>query len=213
MAIRVLLADDHPAMRAGLRAILEKAPDIEIVAEAEDGLEAQRLVAELRPDVLLLDLVMPGPRPCEIEKWVRIHYPETATLVLTAHDRDGYLAEMIEAGAVGFLTKNEDGERLVEAIRRAARGEVLITGGQLARAGRWQEEVGQKRESLTARERVVLRLLAQGKTDREIAKALCIRLKTVGNHVGRILDKLGVACRTEAALWVVREGLLDECSG
>jgi DNA-binding NarL/FixJ family response regulator len=139
---RVLIADDHPVTRAGIRAILEGAPDIEVVAEAQDGLEAQRLVAELCPRILLLDLVMPGPRPREIEAWVRAHYPETITLVLTAHDRDVFLAEAIEGGVAGFLTKEEAPHRLVKAIRRAARGETLISGEQLARARHWRREVG-----------------------------------------------------------------------
>ena len=128
--IRVLLADDHPVTRAGIRAILEKAADIKVVGEAKDGIEAQRLTVELRPDILLLDLRMPGPQPSEIMLWVHDHCPETTTLVLTAHDRDVYLAEIMEAGATGFLTKNEAPQRLLEAVRCAARGEILFGHGQ-----------------------------------------------------------------------------------
>ena len=207
--IRVLLADDHPVTRAGIRAILEGASDIEVVAEAKDGLEAQRLVAELCPRILLLDLVMPGPRPREIEAWVRAHYPETITLVLTAHDRDVYLAEAIEEGVAGFLTKEEAPQRLVEAVRRAARGDVLISGEQLARARHWREDVGQRWERLTEREREVLALVAQFRTNAEIAEALCISDKTVEHHLGSILDKLGVDSRRDAARWVAEGGLLE----
>src|SRR3990170_5763846 len=103
--ITLLLADDHPMVRAGIRALLMKAPDIQIVGEAQDGNETLRLVAKLRPKILLLDLKMPGPSPSEIEKWVRENYPETITLVLTAHDRDAYLSSMVEAGAAGYLDK------------------------------------------------------------------------------------------------------------
>ena len=104
--ISLILADDHPSTRAGLRAILSSTPDIKIVGEAQDGFEAKKLVDQLRPKILLLDLKMPGPPPAEIEKWVRSHCPETTTLVLTAHDRSAYLAEMMEAGVAGFLTKD-----------------------------------------------------------------------------------------------------------
>jgi DNA-binding NarL/FixJ family response regulator len=155
------------------------------------GIEAQKLTGELCPQVLLLDLVMPGPRPAEIARWVRTHCPETITLVLTAHDRDDYLAEMIEAGTVGFITKNEAPARLVGAIRRAVRGEILFDGKQLARARCWSEEVGERWESLTRREREVLQLLAQGLGNVAIAEALCVTTKTAAYHVANILGKLG----------------------
>jgi DNA-binding NarL/FixJ family response regulator len=210
MAIRVLLADDYPVMCAGLRAMLDAAPDIEVVGEAHDGLEAQRLVAELQPDIVLLDLVMPDLRPVEFARWARTHYPATEVLLLTAHEQDCYLAWMIEAGAAGFLSKEEAGEMLVGAVRRAARGEVFFSREQLARAGRWREEVGQKWESLTAREREVLRLVANGRGSKQIAAALGIGEHTVETHVGSLLDKLGVASRTEASAWAWRHGVVEE---
>jgi DNA-binding NarL/FixJ family response regulator len=207
--IRLLLADDHPATRAGIRAILAQAPDILVVGEAQDGYEAQRLVAELQPHILLLDLQMPGLRSAELEKWVRAHYPKTVTLVLTAHERDAYLAGMADAGAAGFLGKNRPPEQLITAIRRAAHGEMLFDSEQLARIRRWREEVGQRWDSLTERERQVLALIAQGKTDQQIAQELHLQVKTVGNHVSNILSKLNVATRTEAAVWAIHEGFLD----
>ena len=208
--IRVLLADDHPIARIGIRKILEGAPDIQVVGEARDGFEAQRLTAELRPHVLLLDLCMPGPRPAEVEAWVRARCPKTITLVLTAHDRDAYLAEMFEAGTVGFLTKKDAPERLLEAIRRAVQGEALFTQDQLTRVHRWHEEVGQRWECLTTREREVLRLVASGKSNKQIAEALAIHEHTVETHVGNLLGKLGVVSRTEAGAWVWRHGLAEE---
>jgi len=162
--IRVLLADDHPALRIGIRVILERAPDIKVVGEAEDGMEAQQSTADLRPQVLLLDLRMPGPRPAETVAWVQARCPETAVLVLTAHDVDGYLAAMVEAGAAGFMVKEEAPETVVEAVRAAARGEVLFSREQLTRARRWREEVGERWESLTERERTVLELVVEGLT-------------------------------------------------
>jgi len=124
--IRVLLADDHPAMRAGIRAILEKASDIEVVGEAGDGEEVRRLAEELCPHVLLLDLRMPGPKPEDTVSWVRVHCPETAVLVLTAHDIDAYLAAMVAAGIAGFVLKEEVPKRIVDAVRRVARQEVIL---------------------------------------------------------------------------------------
>lgn len=209
-AIRVLIADDHPVMREGLCTVLEGAPDIEVVGEAKDDVETQQMVAELRPDILLLDLVMPGLRPFEVEKWVRANYPETITLILTAHDQDCYLAKAVEAGVVGFLTKDESPQRLVKAIRRAVRGEVLITGGQLARAYSWRKEVGERWESLTERERQVLVLMVSGQSTRQIAEVLTIEKCTVETHTGNMLSKVGMASRAEAIAWAWQHGIVGE---
>ena len=204
MTIRVVLADDHPPTRQGVRAALESAPDIDVVGEAGDGVEAKKLVAALGPDILLLDLIMPGPKPADIERWVRHNHPETITLILTAHDRDALLAEMAAAGAAGFLTKDEDTHALITAIRRAAQGEALYTPEQLERVHRWREEVGQRWESLTEREQEVLCLVAAFRTDAEIATELCISEKTIGHHVSHILDKLGMSSRREVARWAFK---------
>jgi DNA-binding NarL/FixJ family response regulator len=206
MTVRVVLADDHPLTRQGVHAALEEAPDIQVVGEANDGVEARELVAELRPDVLLLDLVMPGPRPSEVARWVRNHCPQTTTLVLTGHDRDSFLAEMA-AEAAGFITKNQEPARLVMAIRRAASGKVLYTQEQLKRARRWREEVEGRWKGLTKRERRVVSLIAAGKSNKQIAQALIISEHTVETHVGNTLRKLNVASRTEAAVWLWEHGL------
>jgi len=200
--ITLVLADDHAVARAGVRAILSTAPDIEIVGEAENGDEVQALVAQAQPRILLLDLKMPGPHPAEIEKWVRTNYPNTVTLVLTAHDRDSYLTKMIDAGAAGLIDKSESGERLLGAIRRAAGGEILFDRGQLDRARHWREATGEKWESLTNREREILRLLVQGFDNAHIAKVLTVTSKTVAYHVTNILEKLEVSSRQEAVAWV-----------
>lgn len=207
--VRVLIADDHPVTRKGLRDILEDTPDIEVVGEAKDGVEAKQMVRDLRPDVLLLDLVMPGLRPFEVEKWVRTNYPETVTLVLTAHDRDHYLAKAVEAGVAGFLTKREDEGTLPEAIRRAARGEILITREQLSRADHWREEAGKRWDSLTEREREILRRMVAGQSTRQIAEALVISEHTVRTHIGNIVGKLGVASRAEAIAWAWQHGIIE----
>lgn len=200
--ITLVLADDHAVARAGVRAILSMAPDIEIVGEAENGHDVQALVAQAQPRILLLDLKMPGPHPAEIEKWVRTNYPNTVTLVLTAHDRDSYLTKMIDAGAAGLIDKSESGERLLGAIRRAAGGEILFDRGQLDRARHWREATGEKWESLTNREREILRLLVQGFDNAHIAGMLTVTSKTVAYHVTNILEKLEVSSRQEAVAWV-----------
>jgi DNA-binding NarL/FixJ family response regulator len=207
--IRVVIADDHLSAREGIRILLQAVPDIVVVGEAQDGVEAQQRVAELRPDILLLDLVMPGPRPMDIERWVREHIPETTVLILTAHDRDHFLAQAVEAGVGGYLTKDIAQADFVAAIHRAARGEVLLTVEQLARARRWSREIGVRWESLTKREREVLEILARGKSNTEIAEALSIEVRTVEMHLTNAMGKLGVASRLEAAVWI-RDNLPDD---
>lgn len=200
--ISLLLTDDDPIVRAGIRAVLSKATDIKIVGEARDGFEAQQLVGRLRPKILLLDLKMPGLSAAELEKWVRENYPDTITLVLTAHDRDAHLAGMMEAGAAGYMSKGESAERLIGAIRRAAQGEILFDVEQFVRARRWRETVSEKWASLTEREREVLKLVAQGLDNKAIAKTLKITSKTAAFHVTNVLEKLGVDTRQKAVAWV-----------
>lgn len=204
LAIRVLLVDDHEVTRAGIRTILEAAPDIEVIGEAEDGETARCKVTDLHPDVLLLDLKMPGIPSYEVEKWVRQRYPEIVTLILTAHDRDFYLASMMEAGASGYLSKSERAEKLVAAIRRAVRGEVLFTHEQYERVQQWNRQAGQKWDSLTDRERQTLELLVQGMDNAQIAKTLDVTERTAAYHVGNIIRKLGVTSRQEAISWAIK---------
>ena len=212
-SIRVLIADDHPAVREGIRAVLEKVVDMEVVGETGEGRAVKELVATLQPDILLLDLIMPGPRAADIARWVRNYYPETVTLILTAHDRDAFLAEMEQAGAVGYLTKEEDFPTLVAALRRAVQGEVLFSGEHLWRAHRWRQEVGARWESLTAREQEVAQLLAQGARNRQLAARLGISEHTVETHVGQILRKLEMASRTAVVAWLWEHSLVVGKSG
>ena len=149
---------------------------------------------------------MPNLSPVELEKWVREHYPETITLVLTAHDRDSYLAGMMDAGAAGYLDKKLKGNDLIAAIRRAARGEFIFDKGQIERARRWREEVTAKWESLSDREREVLHLLTEGQDNHAIADTLGISINTVEKHLKNLYEKLGVTSRTEAIHWWVEKG-------
>jgi two-component system, NarL family, response regulator LiaR len=200
--ITLLLADDHPLTLTGIRMAMSGFADIKIVGEAQNGEEAKELALALQPKILLLDLQMPGPRPSEIEKWVRENCPHTLTLVLTAHDRDAYLSNMIDAGAVGYLTKNETAENLIRAIRRAAMGEIVFTKEQFIRARQWKETIGDKVQSLTKREHKVLQLLTDGMDNYTISEELSITQQTVAYHVTNILRKLGVSSRHQAMAWM-----------
>lgn len=201
--ITVLVVDDHPLALAGVRKILESAEDIAIVGETQDAARVQELVAELRPRILLLDLKMPGLRPAELEKWVRENYPETDTLVLTAHDRDSYLVSMMEAGAKGFLSKEDSEHKLLSAIRRTAGGASLFDTEQIARATRWKEAVCDKWERLSEQERRVLELMGKSLDNRAIANQLGVTPKTVEYHTTNIFRKLGVKTRPEAVVWML----------
>lgn len=199
--ISVLIVDDHPSVREGLRAMIEKTDDIYLAGEAQDANEAHRLLEELHPQIVLLDLVMPGFSPSAFERWSRENYPGTITLVLTSHDRDAYLASMMDAGVAGYLSKSISADGLMNAIRRATLGENLFDESQKMRAQRWHEDIEKKWSSLSEREKEILRLLSIGATNKFISKDLRISSKTVDKHVENIFKKLGVTSRIEVALW------------
>jgi len=210
--ITILIADDHPLARAGIRTMLEAAPDLRVIGEAEDGDMARKLVAELQPRVLLLDLKMPGLSSAEVEKWVRSHFPNIVTLVLTAHDRDAYLSQMLDAGVSGYMDKNTRGEQLIAAIRRAVRGEMLFSSEQIRRARQWRQQEGLQWQRLTPRERQILPLLANGLDNAGISSRLGISQKTVAFHITNILKKLQVISRQEAASWFTKN-IPDDLEG
>jgi DNA-binding NarL/FixJ family response regulator len=207
--ITIVIADDHPIARAGIHNLLSSDPDLVIVGEAENGIEAQQLVEKLRPVILLLDLKMPGPRPADIERHVRTHFPETITLVLTAHDRDVYLADMVAAGVCGYFSKSVRGETLIKAIRRAVEGESLITDAQKERVKQWRENKSSKRAKLTEREKEILSLMKRGLGDAAISKELGITYPTVVFHITNIRKKLEVTSRQQAIIWA-NENLEDD---
>jgi len=204
--ISILIIDDHPSLREGLRAMIEKTDDIYLVAETQNGDEARQLLSALHPQVVLLDLVMPGFSPFAFEKWVRENYPDTVTLVLTSHDRDAYLANMLDLGVAGYLNKGISSDRLMNAIRRAAYGENLINEAQKRRAQYWRKSIEKKWKALSNREREILRLLSIGATNKFISRDLQISSKTVDNHLAQFYKKLEVTSRTEAALWGLEHG-------
>ena len=205
--IRVLLADDHPTMRIGLRVLLERAPDVEVVGEAEDGQEALALIEALQPDVAVVDCELPEMEGTRVALEIRRRGLSVRVLALSAHDDERYVRGMLEAGAVGYLLKEEAPETIVTAVRAAARGEGHFSPPVAAKVAAWSR--GERPGGLTEREAEVLRLVAEGSSNREIAQTLSVAVRTVEFHVGNILNKLRVASRVEAAVWAKEQGVVS----
>jgi len=204
--IRVLLVDDHPIVRAGIRNLLDKSAGIEVVGEANDGETALDLIAQLRPDVILLDMELPGVPGSEVALRVRDQGLPGTILALSAHDDRVYIQEVLANGASGYLMKEEIPENIVEAIRGVARGERGWLSRKIAaQMTQWMQDA-QKPVELSARELEVLKGVVEGKTNQEIAFQLGISVKTIEKHLDGIFTKLGVASRVEAAVLSVREG-------
>ncbi len=208
--IRVIIADDHPVVRQGLRGFLDTIDDVEVVAEAEDGEQAVALAGEHVPDVILMDLLMPGMNGVEAIAKIVEFSPATKIIVLTSYTEDEYLFPAMQAGALGYLVKDTAPEELVSAIRAAARGHATLHPTVAARLirGMGRTEEDDLLEDLSERELDVIRLVARGLSNREIANELCIAEGTVKSHVSNILSKLHLVHRTQAALYALRTKLV-----
>ena len=202
--IRVLLADDHPVVRSGIKAELDSAHGIEVIGEASSGHEALRLVEELRPDVLVSDVVMPGMDGMEATRLLRESHPDLRILALSAYDDNEYVFGLLSAGAMGYVLKEEALDTIVEAIRAASRGETWLSKRVQEKVVR--KAVGEEEIPLTERALDVLQLLAKGWTNARIAQELAVSERTVRYHLRNIYDKIGVSTRGEAIVWAVREG-------
>jgi len=211
MSIRILIVDDHSVVRQGLKMFLALDPELKVVGEAANGVEALRLARELEPDVVLMDLLMPVMDGVAATAAIRHELPDTEVIALTSVLEDQAIFKAMRAGATGYLLKDTESDELCRSIKAAAAGQVQLSPQVAARLMQ-DVHVPESPESLTKREIEVLRLLAQGKANKEIAAALVIGEKTVKTHVSNILSKLGVPSRTQAALYAVRLGLvsLDE---
>src|SRR5215208_76202 len=207
MAIRILIADDHSVVRQGLKMFLGLDPDLEVVGEAENGVEAVQMARELRPDVVLMDLLMPRMDGIQATTAIRGELPDVEVLALTSVLEDASVVGAVRAGAIGYLLKDTQSDELRRAIKAAAAGQVQLSPQAAARLMR-EVRSPESPEALTDRETEVLRLIARGKANKEIARVLAIGDQTVKSHVGRILAKLGVQSRTQAALHAVRIGLV-----
>lgn len=210
MTIRVLIADDHQVVRSGLRSLLTDT-DIEVVAEASTGKEALQLALDLNPDLILLDVRMPDGDGLNVLGRLKLDRPELAVLMLSTYDNPTYVARAVALGAAGYMLKDADRAKLIDAIRRSAAGETVWTREELRRvtgALATPRLSANVEVPLTQRESEVLRQLALGLTNKEIAQALHISYETVKEHVQHILRKIGVTDRTQAAVWAVRKGLV-----
>ncbi|MGH3086052.1 MAG: response regulator [Rubrobacteraceae bacterium] len=208
MAIRVLITDDHGVVRQGLRMFLSRNPELEVVGEAADGEEAVAMTRDLSPDVVLMDLLMPKMDGIAATEKIKTHSPEVAVVALTSVLSDAAVAGAIKAGAIGYLLKDADAEELHRAIKAAAEGRVYLAPEAAARLLR-EMRAPERPGKLTERETEVLCLLARGRTNRQIASELFIGEHTVKAHVSRVLAKLDVGSRTQAALHAVRIGLVS----
>lgn len=208
--IRVLLADDHAVLRDGLRSLLNLQDDIEVVGEAGDGQAALEMVRQLCPDVVVMDIAMPVMDGLEATRWLKQEHPETRVLILTQHDNREYVFSLLQAGAAGYVLKKSGGAEVAAAIRSVFREGAFLPPG-IAREvmdryiQRAPEEMGRPR--LTEREKEVLRLIAEGKSSKEIAEMLCLSVKTVMAHRTNIMEKLDIHSRTELVKYAIRQGL------
>jgi DNA-binding NarL/FixJ family response regulator len=213
MTLTIVLAEDHRIVRQGLRAVLGAEPDLRVVGEAADGPEALRVVGRLRPDVLVLDLMLPGLGGLDVAREAARRWPRTRTVVLSMHANEAYVVEALRAGAAGYVLKDESAGELVRAIRAAAAGRrhlsSLISEEALrAYEARATERLADPYDALTLREREVLRLTAEGHSGAEVARRLFISPRTVETHRANLMRKLGVRNQKELVRFAVRRRLL-----
>jgi NarL family two-component system response regulator LiaR len=213
---RIVLADDHAILREGIRALLEDQPDMIVVGEAADGRRAVELARELSPDIIVMDIGMPLLNGLEATRQIKRDYPQVAVLVLTMHDNEEYVSQILAAGAAGYVLKRAASSELVTAIRAVAAGQSYLSpavtrlliegyiGRQLAAPG-----VVDPFDTLTAREREVLQLVAEGHTNSQIAKLLSISLKTVKAHRSNLMQKLGLHDRGELIKVAIQRGIIE----
>lgn len=218
MAIRVLIADDHRIVRAGIRSFLENQASIEVVGEAGDGEEAVAMACTLRPDVVLMDINMPRVGGLEAARRIKTDAPDVHVLALTMYDDKRFFVEALTAGAEGYVLKGADPAELLAAIRAATRGEVYLTPGQAKLLLAGYSGGADKPEStgldvLSVRERQVLRLIAEGLTGKEIAERLFLSPNTVERHRTNIMNKLGLRNRAELIRFAIEKGATDSSRG
>lgn len=212
--IGIVIADDHPLLREAIRSAFAQHEDMDVLGEASDGEEAVNLSSELKPDIVIMDIVMPKLSGIEATKQIRKVSPTTAVLILTAYDDDRYVIGLMEAGAAGYLLKSARGQDLVGAVRTVHAGESVLHPTIIAKILKHrvqtQAQIGERKtgEQLSDRETEILKLAAKGMSNKDIAAELFLSVRTVKGHLSNIFSKIGVASRTEAIVKGVREGWL-----
>ncbi len=210
--VSIMIADDHALVREGTKRLLEAEPGLVVVAEAGDGASAVAEAERLKPDVVIMDIAMPGMNGIEATRQIKARQPQIAILALTAHDDDQYILRLLDAGAAGFLLKDARGRELADAVRAVHRGETILSPAIAARAARLAAErraLTESRPPLSDREMEVLREAARGLPNKDIARRLSLSVRTVHTHLGNIFSKLGVGSRTEAVLLALRSGWIS----
>lgn len=213
METKVLLADDHAILREGLRMVLDAQPQIAVVGEAEDGRQAVEMAEQLRPDVVVMDIAMPNLNGLEATRQIKRRFPEIRVVILTMHENHQYLMQIVKAGATGAVLKRSAGTELLTAIRAASHGESYFSPS-IAKMMLEDYRVRLDRdhvddpEVLTEREREVLQLVAEGRSNQEIADALVVSIKTVQTHRAHIMEKLDMHDRTELVKYAIRTGMV-----
>ena len=211
MPIKVMIVDDHNLVREGLKAVFSQGDEIEAIGEAGSGEEAIEMVDKVKPDVILMDISMPGINGIQATKLIRDKNPDAKIVILTMLDQEGYVYEAIKAGATGYMLKSTSSDELVKAIQTVNEGKALLhpdATAQLLKEFVTLAENKAKDYGLSNREMEVLQLLSEGKTNKEVAKALWISEQTVKTHVAHIFDKLGTSDRTETVARALRSGLV-----
>ena len=213
MGIRILLADDHGVLRAGLRALLSSESDIEVVGEAVDGQETVKLAAELTPDVVLLDVSLPDQSGIEVTRSLKELHPGMQVLILTVHEDEGLLQEAIQAGAAGYIIKRAVESELIDAIRAVSRGDIYVHPAMTRALFKDMTPAPRAKDSPieapTPREIDVLRYIAQGYTNRQTAEALSISVRTVESHRANLMSKLGLSSRVELVRYAKENGFIE----
>jgi DNA-binding NarL/FixJ family response regulator len=208
--MRIVIADDHGIVRSGIRLLLERQPDLEVVAEAADGVEARDTVIRERPDLAILDVKMPGLTGLQATREIKAQVPGVAILILSMHDDDRYLFEALKAGASGYVLKSQADTDLLDAIRSVERGEPFLSPAAQQALIRDVLERGAEAETeLTPREEEIVKMVAEANTSREIAEMLHLSEKTVENHRANAMKKLGMRDRVELVRYAIRRGLVE----
>ena len=211
MTTRILVADDHGIVRAGIRLLLERQADLEVVGEAGDGVEAVEMAQALRPELCILDVGMPRMTGLQAARAIRQHLPDTHVLMLSMHDDEHYLFEALKAGASGYVLKRGADQDLVGAVRAVGRGEAFLTNGaERSLIREWmRDDATGPRTPLTPREEEVVKLIAEAHTNAQIAEILHLSEKTVESHRANLLRKLGMRDRVELVRYAIRRGLVE----